>query len=533
MKNSQRIIFYSVCLVLVFASGCSKQLDQDKIGAEIPTSEYYTTLAQCNTSVQLAYRFIDYNSWWEILNWRYLAGEAATDNAWIGNTYQDTHAFYNAVSEYTLDAGNDRNEAQWIDLYKSIGRFNSTLEGLAGAPIDQTSKKQFEAELKFLRAWCYFDLLRNYGGVPIVLKIYSPETHIARSTVQEVNDLIIADLKECVNALPKKSQYPAADKFRATKGAALTLLAKTYLYAEDWANAETTAKQVIDLGDYDLEPSFGTLWGYTYKNGTESIFEIQYGSSSIASPNYVHNDFQKVVMSTVDGGWGYYSLTSDLENAFKSEGDSIRLQWTMNRQGLAVVGDPNTPSFDARPWPYSSPRPNSKSGRVSRKHYIPKAQRPANGFQALNDKIFRFADVLLIHAEACAMQNKTATALISLKRIRDRVNLPTNMSLNGWGLIDAVRKERRLELAFEGDRLYDIRRWKDQSGKPVINSILGPNGSFVKYNTQTSTDVWEKNNIYEPQNKGANFNPAIHLLWPIPTLSLITSEGVIKQNPGY
>lgn len=107
------------------------------------------------------------------------------------------------------------------------------------------------------------------------------------------------------------------------------------------------------------------------------------------------------------------------------------------------------------------------------------------------------------------------------------------MALTGWDLINAVRKERRLELALEGDRLYDIRRWKDQGGQPVINSIMGPNGSFVKYNTQTSTDFWEVNNKTEPQNKGYNFNPAMHLLWPIPNSEVVASEGAVQQNPGY
>ncbi|HEY4207011.1 MAG TPA: RagB/SusD family nutrient uptake outer membrane protein, partial [Puia sp.] len=171
--------------------------------------------------------------------------------------------------------------------------------------------------------------------------------------------------------------------------------------------------------------------------------------------------------------------------------------------------------------------------RFSRKWYVPKSQRPANGLYGRDDIILRFADVLLIHAEACAMQNKSSEALTSLKAVRDRVSLTTDMSLTGWDLINAVRSERRLELAFEGDRLYDIRRWKDQSGKPVINSILGPNGSFVKYNTETSTDYYETHNLLEPQNKGIHFDPAIHLLWPIPNSEIVVSGGLIKQNPGY
>lgn len=526
MKLTAFKITLAIVILVMVAPAC-KKLDQLPVGSSIIDEEYYTTLDQCNTATQIAYRYIDYSSWWEILNWRYLAGEAASDNAWVGNTYQ-SHVPYDAAGHYTIDAGNDRNDAHWKMLYKSIGRFNSIAAGVERAPIDENNKKLFIAELKFLRAWCYFDLVRNWGGVPIVLKIYPPGTRIGRSTVKEVYDQLAKDLNEAAAILPKKSQYPANDRFRASKGAALTLLAKISLYREDWPTAEAASKQVIDMGEYDLEAAFGSLWAYTYRNGKESIFEVQYGASN--NPPLPFNDFQKMVNSTADGGWGYYSLTSDLENAFKSEGDSIRLQWTMNRHGLAVAGDPDNLKFDGRPYPLSS---HSKSARFSRKHYIPKKQRPTVG-NALNDKILRFADVLLIHAEACAMQSgKTAEALASLKRIRDRVSLTTDMGLTGWNLIDAVRKERRLETAFEGDRLFDIRRWKDQAGKPVINSLFGPNGSFVLYNTVTSTDPFEKNNPAELQNKGASFNPNVHLLWPIPASQVTISEGVVNQNPGY
>lgn len=519
-------LFSGMALLTAF-TGCKKSLlDVDNNSSSVQTSQYFTTVAQCNTSTQVCYRYIDWDSWWQILNWRYLSGEAASDNGWIGNTYQATHATYNAVSEYTLDAGNDRVEGMWIELYKSIGIFNSTIEGIQNAPIDTASKSKFIAELKFLRSWCYFDLVRNWGGVSLVLKIYSAETHIPRSTAKEVYDQLISDLKQAAAVLPRKTAYPASDKFRASSGAAWALLAKIYLYTEDWANAEAAALQVMNSSDYQLETSFGALWDYNYKNGVESVFEIQNASSqNPALPScalYLMN-------AVADGGWGYYSVTSDLENAYIAAGDSIRKVWTINRQGKPVAGDPNNLSFNGGGYPATQ----SKSGRFSRKWYVPKSQRPANGLYARNDIILRFADVLLIHAEACAMQNKTTEALSSLKKIRDRVGLSTDMGLSGWNLTNAVRNERRLEMAFEGDRLYDLRRWKDAAGKPVINSILGPNGSFVKYNTQTSTDIFETKNTLETQAKGTNFNPAIHLLWPIPNSQLVASGGVVKQNPGY
>jgi hypothetical protein len=521
------VTLLSGLVLLMVISGCKKSLlTVNNNNGAIQTSQYFTTLAQCNTSTQACYKYVDWDSWWQILNWRYLSGEAASDNAWINNTYQASHATYNAVSEYTIDAGNDRDEGMWIMLYKSIGIYNSAIESIQGAPIDTVSKTKFIAELKFMRAWCYFDLVRNYGGIPLVLKIYPPSTHPPRNTAKEVYDQIITDLKACAAVLPKKSAYPASDKFRASAGSAWALLAKAYLYTEDWPNAEAAAMQVISGNDYQLETSYGNLWDYNYKNGQESIFEIQNASSQNPS---LPSSALYLLNAVADGGWGYYGPTSDLENAYISQGDSIRMVWTINRPGKPVSGDPNNPSFNGGGYPANQ----SKSGRFSRKWYVPKSQRPANGLFSRDDIILRLADVLLIHAEACAMENKTADALTSLKRIRDRVNLTTDMSLTGWNLINAVRKERRLEMAFEGDRLYDLRRWKDQAGKPVINSILGPNGSFVQYNTQTSTDFYETKNGIETQTKGIHFDPNIHLLWPIPNSEIVVSGGAVKQNAGY
>lgn len=527
MKRNFHIIFSGFAAFLMLIAGCKKSfLNVENNGSAVQTEQYYSTVEQCNTSTQVCYRFIDWDSWWQTFNWKFLSGEAASDNAWTGNTYQASHATYNAVAEYTLDAGNDRNEGEWIERYKAIGIFNSAIEGIQGSPIDDGNKARFIAELKFLRAYNYFILVRNYGGVPLVLKTYPASEHLPRNTAEEVYAQLVSDLKECAAVLPAKSQYSAADKFRASKGAALALLAKVYLYMEDWPHAEIIAKQVMDSGEYSLESSFGTLWDYNYKNGAESIFEIQCASSQTPA---LPSSALYVLQSHADGGWAYYSATSDLENAYKSEADSIRLNWTICRPGMPVIGDPDNPSFDGGGFPQTY----SKSGRYSRKWYVPKAQRPANKLYSRDDILLRLGDVILIHAEACAMQKKTGPALSSLKMVRDRVDLPTNTSLTDWDLIHAIRKERRLELAFEGERLYDLRRWKDESGNPYITHILGPDGSFVKYNTEQSTDYYETHQTVEPQNKGIHFNPAVHLLWPIPNSEIVASGGVITQNPGY
>lgn len=151
----------------------------------------------------------------------------------------------------------------------------------------------------------------------------------------------------------------------------------------------------------------------------------------------------------------------------------------------------------------------------------------------MNFRIIRYADVLLMQAEVKNALGKDAEARTLLDPIRERANLNKFTTETGTTLRDAIRLERRLELALENHRLADIRRWKGDDGKPLVTSIMGANGSFVKYNTQESTDEFETVNDKEASNKGYNFNETRDLLFPIPYSEVSMSNNSIEQNPGY
>ena len=137
-----------------------------------------------------------------------------------------------------------------------------------------------------------------------------------------------------------------------------------------------------------------------------------------------------------------------------------------------------------------------------------------------------------MYAEACQATGDEGNARTALNHVRTRVNLP-DVTSGGNALLDAIRLERRLELAFEQCRLYDIRRWKGDSGKSVMAELFGPDGSFVKYNTGADADMYEKNNQGEPSDKGTRFSESRDLLWPIPQYEIQHSNGAIEQNPGF
>jgi starch-binding outer membrane protein, SusD/RagB family len=519
MKN---IKFLLIVAALSFNSCKESFLDQSLNGSQILSEGYYNSDSEVETATTTAYTFVDYSDWWQT-QWLKSVNEAASDNAWIGlNGGQGTAV---QAAHYTLNGENDRIEAHWIMIYKSIYRFNATLEGVEKSNISASLKARSIAELKFLRAFQYVELVRNFGAVPLITKTLSvSENTYARSSPADVYNFLAKDLQEAIAVLPAKSAYTNVDKFRVSKGAAAALLAKVYLYAEKWAEASAAADQVITSNEYSLEPFFGDVFRTSNYNGKESIFETQFQWSTLFP--VLGNIFPITSMSPSEGGWGYFSPTSDLENAFKSQADSVRLNWTIMRHGLPVVGEAATTGFDARPA-------TCKSARYGRKIYALKAERTANNRISKNRIHMRYAEVLLIKAEAAAMLKQDAAAVAALKLVRNRVGLTTDNALSGEKLIDAVRLERRLELAMEGERLFDIRRWKDASGKPLINSIFGTTGSFVVYNTTVSRDIYETKNLNEPQNKGANFVAGKHNLWPIPTKEVIASEGKIEQNSGY
>ena len=526
MKKLFLLIFAIAALLII---SCDKEefLDQPLTGAEL-LDDFFSTPESAENFVNGIYKKVNGESWWQD-NFPRQINEMATDDNWSGNTVQPRPDI-TGIAAYNVFPGSTYFNSFWESHYIGITRANISLERIPEVDLEEDIKQRLLAEASFLRAFFYFDLVRSFGGVPIVTtytELLEPAINDkVRSSVEEVFELIEADLEIAINVLPLKSQYGASDLGRATKGAAQSLLAKVYLTQEKWALAQQMANNVIVSGEYNLEPDFANIYNVNNHNGIESIFEISYINNPLFFEIGGHLPITNG--SRGDQGWGWGTPTSDLENAFIEEGDNIRLRSTIIKHGEPVFGDPDVTEFDALPS-------ENKSGRTNRKYYIPVGQRPQpyqRGQLPLPYIHLRLADVILMNAEAAFFNGDENTAKQSLQMIRNRVQLSTNMSLTGDALRDAIWKERRLELALEQHRLFDLRRQKI-NGVPRIALIMGPNGSFVEYNTQESTDPFETTNLGEPQEKGIFFDPNIHLVWPIPPEEIQLSNGNIEQNPGY
>lgn len=521
-------LFLTICTALLSVSCDQDQILDQPLQGQPLLEDFFASAENSESFVNGIYQLVNGTNWNQV-NFQRQINEMASDDNWAGNTRQPRPDI-TGIAQYNVFPGSTYFNLFWENHYIGITRANISLDRIPEVEFDEGKKNELLAEAKFLRAFFYFDLVKNFGGVPIVSsfnEILEPTINDKeRASVAEVYEFVEADLKDAIDNLPLRSERPADESGRATKGAAQALLAKVYLFEEKWADAQDMALKVVQSGEYALEQDFADIYKVGNLNSIETIFEVQY----INNPTFpgVGGQFAITNGSRGDRGWGWASPTSDLENAFLSEGDNIRLRSTIIKHGEPVFGDPAVTSFNGLPE-------ENKSGRTNRKYYIPTADRPdpyQRGQLPLHYIHLRFADVLLIHAEAAYFNNDEMSAKNSLKLVRDRVNLSTNMSLTGTALRDAIWKERRLELALEQHRLYDIRRQKI-NGVPRIALILGPNGSFVKYNTEVSTDPFETTNLLEPQNSGALFDPNIHMVWPVPPEEIQLSRGKIIQNPNY
>ncbi|WP_417355228.1 RagB/SusD family nutrient uptake outer membrane protein [Flavobacterium sp.] len=407
--------------------------------------------------------------------------EILSDNADKGSSPSDTGGDKQELDQLLFTSSSGSFGAMWSNWYKAIGRATiaiETTETYEGNITDE-HKSRLIGEAEFLRAYNYFFLVRGWGDVPL--------QHISlvnRVPKQEVYDYIEQDLLDAIDRLPQKSEYAAADLGRATKGAAQALLSKVYLYQEKWQEAYDMAQTVITSGEYGLETDYSVLWRASSENGTESIFEVQARGESVAHGVQQYSQTQGA-RGTSGWGWGFNIPSQNLLDAFNAEGDNIRRDATIIFAGETL--------FDGR----------EVSASVENPMYNEKAYSSANAGDSDGDKnirVLRLGEIYLISAEAANELGNTATALSNLNVVRERVSLDPVEGVSGDALRQAIWKERRLELAFEHDRWFDLVRTGQAQAAMQAN--------------------------------GKTFIVGTHELFPIPYNQLIQTPEMV-QNPGY
>jgi hypothetical protein len=377
----------------------------------------------------------------------------------------------------------------WRNYYTMISRCNVILANIQNAdPAVITNKDRYIGEAKFLRALAYFDLVRIFGDVPAVTAPISIEESykIGREKVDKIYaDIITKDLQDAEVKLPVR--YTGADIGRATRGAAKSLLGKVYLTIKDFVKAESKLQEVTTMG-YSLLPNFNELWNYQKdEHHSEYIFDIEY-EEGVGLGSTFTNTFAPayaIVLNhygIVGQGGSAGSPSEEMFTLFEANDarkDVTVAKGFVNNSGVYVP----IPTFDVRTF--------------TRK-YFTKTLRA--GDSKANWKYIRYADVLLMYAEALNENGKTAQALDVLKIVRTRAGLTTPTNLTKDQTRERIYLERRLELYLEGHRWFDLVR----TGRALTTL----------------------------QSKGMK---PFMTVFPIPLsqIQLINNNALFPQNPGY
>lgn len=486
-------------MVIIGASSCKGFLDESPQGnltqEFFPSNENEAMLATnaCYTTLR---------------NWFYHSGgypilDIMSDDTYKGSNPNDQANNLNPYDNFTFSTSQDGLDRWWSALYEGIKRTNVVIEKVPGVAMDEAKKANFIAQAKFLRALFYFDLVRAWGGVPLVLDT-NPPLSLGRASEEEVYAVIIDDLQYAEQYLPAQNTLASAELGRATSGAAKSLLAKVYLFKKDFQNAESLALEVIQSGVYGLDPDFGHTFSIYGQYNNESVFEI--GAQGNDGSNNGGNQYanNQGVRGTPNRGWGFNRPSLDLMDHFETgdpRKDATIIFLGEVIDGVNIIGDGSTPDMT-----YADPPANTILKEIecyNQKVWIPGTSTAEQWGH--NRRLIRYAEVLLIAAEALNENGKSAEALTYLNMVRARARggndqvLPDITTTDKTALRDIILEERRSELALEGHRFFDLVR----TGK--AEQVLGPLGFQVGKNE--------------------------HL--PIPQTEIDISQGAIVQNIGW
>lgn len=419
---------------------------------------------------------------------------------------------------------------KWKLAYQTIVRVNTFLANIEKATMDETIKTQMKAEAMFLRAYMYADLVHFYGDVPLILKVQTlEEAKVARTPKSDVLNAVYTDLDYAAANLPVS--YESANIGRATKGAALAFKTRTLLYNENWTEAAKAAKDVMDLGVYDLFPDYEGLFKEENENNKEVIFDIQYIKDLQAQPwpaaPTVFDDWPcgNVNLSLVDA----YYMTNGLAIDNPISGyDEQNPYINRDPRMAASIVLPGSMRGSSIFIPATLSISQGMTGIKTRKYAD--LNNPNKGNCGINTILMRYADILLMRAEALIASGVTTQEVYDLiNQVRARVNMPKIETVEGTGLNQEqlqqiLHHERRVEFFMEATRYSDIRRWKEES---AIHNTYG-------YVLSKLSDPLDKNKwIFERTKVDTrSFDPAKGWLWPIPQTELQNNEK-LTQNPGY
>ena len=487
MRNI-KTLFAAGVIVLLSASSCKKDFLELAPISQQNGNNFYKTAEDMKNALTAAYGGLQYGGLY--YSSMHVIGDLRSDNTEITNP--NAGADLQAVDNFTNLPTTSTSSITWAGHYQAIQNTNIVIEKIEPVAMDATLKARYTGEAKFLRALMYFNLVRIFGDVPLVTKVINNPQEgydYGRESTANVYAQIIADLQAAEASLP--FEYTGVDIGRATKGAAMSLLGKVYLTQKNWNLAAAKLKEVIDQtasNKYQLLPTYAGVFGVANENNRESIFEVQFKRASTGEGSPFTNQFAPIGSGTavvsVGNPLGQNIPTANMNNAYET-GD---LRKAVSMRTSYVLG----------------------ANTVNHNYVVKYSGTPAANLDSDNNWIvLRYADVLLMYAEALNEQGYVADgpAFTYLNQIRTRAGLPSKTSNNANAALRvanqadfrlAIEQERRIELAFEGHRWFDLIR-TDRA-----LAVLGASGMQPHHN-----------------------------VFPIPQTQIDINPGKITQNPNY
>lgn len=482
----KRLTLPLLAALALATTSCEKFLDQPVLG-QFEAGGFFTSDANAVLAVNAAYAPLSFRD--AASNPLWVLADVASDDAVKGSNPGDQADFEN-IDQFNTLPTNSAVEAQWKRNYDGIFKCNVVLDGLpeSNAAVGADVRKQVVGQARFLRAYYYLQLTMLYGRIPLRVKVETPEELQSPALEQaQIYAQIETDLQAAAIALP--DAWAGVDVGRVTKGAALALLARTYLYEQKWALAAQTAQAVTALGLYDLLPVYADNFRAATDNNKEAIFSVQHTSALSPSQG---NSLNQWFAPRLQNGYGFFNPTQSLVDNFERTAAGVvdpRLDYSIGRAGQSFFGV----AFDPE-W--------SNTGYLDKKHQQPLSEIPTSikGDGNLNFQAIRYAEVLLIQAEAANEAGNGAGALLALNRVRKRAResylfdivlrgtgpaavpeglLPDLSTTDQDRLRDLIRRERRSELALEFQRFFDVIRYGEAFARQALADR--PNFRYVTH----------------------------------------------------
>lgn len=473
MKISGKIIYLNILAVGILLSGCEDSLLDKQPLTQLSADKFWNTQRDAEIALAGVYSLTGGTSWRGQTNMVFL--DVITDN---GSRASLDLALLRLTEGQLVPTNNDVT-AFWNNSYQQIIKCNNFLSKIERVDMDEGEKNEMISEVRFLRAWEYYNMSQYWGSVPLVTTVLTMQeaNTVTRAPKEEIVSFVMTELAEAAQNLPETR--PSSEHGRIIKSAPLAVQGRLLMSEERWEEAASVYSQIIDMGIHFIDPQYGELFDGSKEESPEIIFTSKF------IENQVSNNLQLIIRPNMDGGWHFINPYQNLVDSYLSiDGETIESSPIYDPQNPFENRDPRLyqtillPSFsefDGKAY-HGHPDSTSNGDQIggqdpgmtgySLKKYVDEDYQGDLYTGGSDIPIIRYAEVLLSYLEAeikrgAPISQNLLDQTINEIRGRASVGMPPVTETNPDQLWEVLKRERRIELAWEGLRYWDLLRWRE------------------------------------------------------------------------